>query len=185
MGEFCPTWVFYSGRRLGPSSERIENQYLDGYIKRISRLSGVTPYDVNIPGDQREPFTAKCECGKTVTGQWESEKGVDASLITHLFDTADAWDEAALLSGDADFTPAVHALRRRGKIISGAGFAGASECLVREFYTFHDLSSEILRSDFAAYLLFGEGQLITRWLTDDVVPKEVKDNATTITLKCG
>jgi uncharacterized LabA/DUF88 family protein len=158
---------------------------LDGYIKRISRLSGVTPYDVNIPGDQREPFTAKCECGKTVTGQWESEKGVDASLITHLFDTADAWDEAALLSGDADFTPAVHALRRRGKIISGAGFAGASECLVREFYTFHDLSSEILRSDFAAYLLFGEGQLITRWLTDDVVPKEVKDNATTITLKCG
>ena len=30
-GELCPTWVFYSGRRFGPSSERIENQILEAY----------------------------------------------------------------------------------------------------------------------------------------------------------
>jgi uncharacterized LabA/DUF88 family protein len=185
MGEFCPTWVFYSARRLGPSSERIENQYLDAYIKRISRLSTVTPYNVNIPGDQREPFTATCECGKVVTGHWESEKGVDASLITHLFDTADSWDEAVLISGDADFAPAVRALRRRGKIISGAGFSGASESLVREFYTFHDLSKDILGSDFAAYLLFGRGQLITRWLADDLPSRDADSAAASVTLKCG
>jgi hypothetical protein len=183
-GECCPTWVFYSGRRFGPSSERIEGQHLDEYIKRISRLTSVTPYDVNIPGDQREAFTVKCECGKTVAAQWESEKGVDASLIVHLFDTADSWDEAVLLSGDADFAPAVRALRRRGKIVSGAGFATASECLVREFYGFQDLSAEILRSDFAAYLLFGRGQLIARWLSDEIVSQEAADCATSINLKC-
>ena len=81
---------------------RIEGDHLSAYIKRISRLNSVTPYDVNIPGEQREPFMTKCDCGKTVTGQWESEKGVDASLITHLFDTADSWDEAVLISGDVD-----------------------------------------------------------------------------------
>jgi hypothetical protein len=183
-GEFCPTWVFYSGRRFGPSSERIEGQHLDEYIKRISRLTSVTPYDVNIPGDQREAFMVKCECGKTIPGQWESEKGVDASLIVHLFDTADSWDEAVLLSGDADFAPAVRALRRQGKIVSGAGFANVSECLVRELYGFQDLSSEILRSDLAAYLLFGKGQLITRWMKDDIVPQEAVDAATNIKFTC-
>jgi hypothetical protein len=185
MGELCPTWIFYSGRRLGPGSERIEGQYLSDYIKRISRLRGVTPYDVNIPGEQREPFTTTCECGKKVTAQWESEKGVDASLITHLFDTADTWDEAVLLSGDADFTPAVHALRRRGKLISGAGFSSASEGLVREFYTFHDLSSEILAADFASYLLFGRGQLVMRWLGDDMVPQDAEERAESVKLNCS
>jgi hypothetical protein len=184
-GEFCPTWVFYSGRRFGPSSERVESQHLEEYIKRISRLASVTPYDVNIPGDQREAFTIKCECGKTVPGQWESEKGVDASLIVHLFDTSDAWDEAVLLSGDADFTPAVHSLRRRGKLISGAGFSGASECLVREFYRFEDLAKEVLRADFAAYLIFGKGQLITKWLTEEVPAKDVKNGLTTVNLACS
>jgi uncharacterized LabA/DUF88 family protein len=183
-GEFCPTWVFYSGRRFGPSSERIENQLLEAYIKRISRLTSVTPYDVNIPGEQRESFTVKCECGKTVPGQWESEKGVDASLIVHLFDTANSWEEAVLLSGDADFTPAVRALRRQGKIVSGAGFSNASECLVREFYSFEDLSSQILRSDFAAYLLFGNEKLITRWMTDKIAPEDVKDKLTNVKLTC-
>lgn len=184
-GEFSPTWVFYSGRRFGPSSERIEGERLEQYIKRINRLTGVTPYDANIPGEQREPFTTKCDCGKMVSGQWESEKGVDTSLIVHLFDTADSWDEAVLLSGDADFTPAVRALRRRGKIISGAGFADAAECLVREFYRFEDLAKGLLRNDFAAYLMFGEEGIIWKWLNDEILPQEVKDEQSSVELSCA
>lgn len=185
-GEPCPVWVFYSGRRIGPSAERIEDKYLEEYIKRITRLPGVTAYDVNIPGKQREAFIVTCDkCGTTAPGQWESEKGVDASLIVHLFDTADSWDEAVLLSGDADFTPAVRALRRRGKLISGAGFSSAAECLVREFYSFEDLANGVLRHDFAAYLLFGKGRLISKWMTDAVTAEEVKSNLAKVTFSCS
>lgn len=184
-GQTCPTWVFYSGRRIGPSSERIEGQRLEEFIKRTNRLPSVTAYDVNIPGDQREPFTTKCECGKMVTGQWESEKGVDASLIVHLFDTADSWDEAILLSGDADFTPVVRSLRRRGKLVRGAGFAGASESLIREFYSFEDLSSSLVRNDFAAYLILGHQGLLDQWMAIEVPPTEVTSDRKVCTIECS
>lgn len=184
-GQTCPTWVFYSGRRIGPSSERIEGQHLEDFIKRTNRLPSVTAYDVNIPGDQREPFTTKCECGKTVTGLWESEKGVDASLIVHLFDTAESWEEAILLSGDADFTPAVRSLRRRGKIVSGAGFAAASESLIREFYRFENLAESLLKDDFAAFLLFGPGKLVDQWMSASVTVDELLPKVGTAEINCG
>ena len=110
---------------------------------------------------------------------------MDTSLIVHLFGTADSWDEAVLLSGDADFTPAVRALRRRGKIISGAGFADAAECLVREFYRFEDLAMGLLRSDFAAYLMFGHGGTIMKWMDDEILPQEVKNELSSVELYCA
>lgn len=164
VGEIVPVWVFYSGRRLGSKSERVENAYLAQYIERINRLEGVTAYNVEIPGEQREPVTFKCtKCNELNSAIWESEKGVDAALSVHLFDTADAWDHAILFSGDADFTPAVRSLRRKGKIISGAGIS-ASHALVRELYNFVDLRNTYLRSDYAAYKIFGQDGLIENWL---------------------
>src|ERR1043166_8056805 len=78
----APTWVFYSGRRLGSKSERVQNEYLEKYVARINLLPGVTAFDVNIPGEQREAAFAECEkCKSRVPIQWESEKGIDASLI--------------------------------------------------------------------------------------------------------
>lgn len=176
-GSAAPTWVFYSGQRLGAKSERVDGQHLTNYIKRLSRQPSVTPCDVNIPGDQREVMHIPCEsCGKQTQAQWISEKGIDTSLIVHLFDTADSWDEAFLLSGDADFVPAVRALRRKGKLISGAGFSNTSEALIREFYAFEDLSQDLLREDFVLYLLFREGGLIEKWLEDDVPSTHVIQN---------
>lgn len=180
----CPVWVFYSGRRIGNRSERIENQFLLDYIKRINRLPGVTASDVNIPGSQREPVSAKCEkCGETLSGTWESEKGVDASLIVHMFDTCSYWDRAVLISGDADYTPAVRSFRRNGKVISGAGFSATSESLIREFFDFRDLGQDIIRDDFAAYLLFGKQQLVEKWLTDSVSDGDALSTDKAVTLK--
>src|SRR5437660_7314855 len=72
-GDAVPTWVFYSGRRFGPSSNRIQEAVLEKYIKRINRLPGVTAWDVEIPGTQREPISYNCEkCSHTGTAQMES-----------------------------------------------------------------------------------------------------------------
>ena len=161
-------WVFHSGRRFGRKPNRIEGKYLENFIRRVNSLRGVTARDVNIPGEQREPVRYECEqCGYTNVAQWESEKGIDASLTVHLFDTMDSWHVAYLLSGDADFVPAVASLRRRGKIIIGAGFLNAASALVRECYDYIDLS-EFLRADVAAYRVFMKDGVINSWLFSDV-----------------
>ena len=57
-------WIFFSGDRVGPSSDRLTGKVLQEYIRRINALQGVTARDVNIPGEQREPISYKCEkCG--------------------------------------------------------------------------------------------------------------------------
>src|SRR5262249_13930667 len=96
--------------------------------------------------------------------EWTSEKGVDASLIVHLFDTMDSWDVAHLLSGDADFIPAVASRRRRGKIVVGAGFPGASSALIRECYSYINLVDIFVREDVALYALFNANGVLAQWL---------------------
>jgi hypothetical protein len=167
-GEGVPCWVFYSGRRLGSKSERVDSTHLNKYIERINQLPGVTAIDVEIPGEQRETAFVECkECRTNQPVQWVSEKGVDASLIVHLFDTKESWDHAYLLSGDADFTPAVRSLRRRGKMITAAGFEGASRALLREVFDFVNLEEYVMH-DLAAYHLFRENGIVERWLSDPV-----------------
>jgi uncharacterized LabA/DUF88 family protein len=173
----CPSysgvWVFYSGERIGPSSERIEGEYLRNYIRRINSQEGVTARNVNIPGEQREPISIQCPiCGEATNAEHRSEKGIDASLTVHLFDTMDSWDTAYLLSADADFVPAVTSLRRRGKTIVAAGFPdSASEALVRECYFYGDLSTLFIRQDFALYCIFREEGIAHRWLSDEIQPE--------------
>jgi hypothetical protein len=129
----------------------------------------VTAYDVDIEGSQREHARYKCEkCQHEGQAQWESEKGIDASLTVHLFDTADSWDLAYVLSGDADFVPAVRSLRRRGKIVAGAGFSDRSSALVRECYHYVELSSVFFKHDLLAHELFREDGVCHFWLDDDV-----------------
>jgi len=170
-GIISPTWVFYSGRRFGPSGYRIQDDLLNNYIKRINSLRGVTARDVNIPGNQREPASYNCDkCHHEGIAEWESEKGIDASLTVHLFDTMDTWDIAFLLSGDADFVPAVASLRRRGKIVVGAGFSDVSPALVRECYDYLELLQSFLVDDVIAYMLFKRDGIIYKWLTEPILP---------------
>jgi hypothetical protein len=82
----------------------------------------------------------------------------------------DSWDIAYLVSGDADYVPAVASLRRRGKIVNGVGFSrGCAPALVRECYDYVDLCS-ILLDDIAAYTIFKEDGVAQKWLTDEVPP---------------
>lgn len=172
--EYSNTWVFYSGNRLGPSGNRIEGRYLNEYVERINSLTGVTARNVNIPGEQREPASYICsQCGHEGTAQWESEKGIDSSLTVYLFDTMDSWQRAYLISGDADFVPAVQSLRRRGKIVIGAGFSNASPALKRECYDYIDLSELLFQYDVAAYGVFCRNGILEQWLTNDSSP--IKD----------
>jgi len=60
------------------------------------------------------------ECGNCNHKEWiDIEKGVDASLSTDLlwYALQNAYDKAILLSGDADFLPAVKRVRLLGKNI--------------------------------------------------------------------
>lgn len=151
-------WVFYSGGKLGPSKARIDGGYLTDYISRINRLVGVTARNVNIPGEQREPIKYHCEkCDFEGQAEWVSEKGIDSTLTVSMFDTMNSWDIAYLLSGDADFVPAVAALRRKGKMVIGIGFEDASNALVRECYNYIDTWNSILVQDYAVYTIFQDG----------------------------
>jgi uncharacterized LabA/DUF88 family protein len=168
---YAGIWIFYSGERIGPSSERIDGKYLQDYISKINSVQGVTARNVNIPGEQREPLRYKCEnCGREGTTQAISEKGIDASLTVHMFDTIDSWDTAYLFSGDADFVPAVESLRRRGKIVIGVGFHDASPALVRECYDYIFLEDTFIRQDLLLYLVFRKGGIAEKWLIDEVKP---------------
>jgi hypothetical protein len=160
-------WIFYSGGRLGPPEARIDGVHLNNFVNRVNSLEGVTARDVNIPGEQREALEIRCEkCGHETVTMWKSEKGIDASLTVHLFDTMDSWSTAYLLSGDADFVPVVASLRRRGKVVIGAGFPNASSALVRECYSYVDLAEAFFKEDLVAYLLFKVDGLLKKWFTE-------------------
>lgn len=166
---FSGIWVFYSGERLGPSSERLAGKFLIDYIRRINALEGVTARDANIGGEQREPVSYKCDnCQYEGVAEHISEKGVDASLTVHLFDTMVSWDTAFLLSGDADFVPAVASLRRRGKIVIGVGFADAAPALIQECYHYVNIGEVFLREDVFLYSLFKKDGVCQKWLTGEV-----------------
>lgn len=182
--KYSGIWVFYSGERIGPSNERIVGDLLQKYIKRINSLEGVTAKDVNIPGEQREPIKVKCNnCGHENVSEFISEKGVDASITVHLFDTMDSWDTAFLLSGDADFVPAVASLRRRGKIVRGVGFHDASFALVRECYDYINIVDTYLKQDYLIYSLFKEYGIIQNWLNSAIVLTEQNNESKEVYLE--
>jgi hypothetical protein len=182
-GAFSGIWVFYSGERIGPSNERLTGKHLKQYIDRINSLKGVTARDVNVPGEQRQPLRVQCnkcgaekpvcgECQAEITPEWISEKGVDTSLSAQMFDTMDSWDTAFLLSGDADFVPVIACLRRRGKIVIGAGFSARAAALARECYDYRYLRDVFLREDVAAYAVFREKGVADQWLAEEVRPRD-------------
>ena len=163
-------------KNLVPKGAKITNQYMNQLISRINQQKGVTAYNVNISGEQREPFKSKCEnCGNETDTIWKSEKGIDSSLIVHLFDTMESWNVAYLLSGDADFVPAVKSLRRRGKIVNGAGFtANASSALIRECFDYINLE-DFFSLDLAIYNLFRKEGLISKFFTESIPKNSLMD----------
>ena len=169
------TWIFYSLRAMGPRALRIEKEELEAFIERQDCIEGVSSLEVGIRGKQNESYRPSCEkcgdeverckCGGKIITRFESEKGIDSSLITHLFETIDSWATATILSQDSDYSPAVRALRRKGKIVYGAGFSKrASGALIRECYGYKDVLKEYLLADLELFSVFQKDGSLSKFV---------------------
>ncbi len=160
------TWIYYSDRMMGRAAARISREELIEFTKRHNRLSGTSAIDVGIPGKQGESFKFTCsKCGEINATQSQSEKGIDSSLITHLFDTMDHWKTATIVSQDADYAPAVNALRKRGKLVYGAGFIDrAAESLITECFGYKDVKGGYIERDMCLFLLFQKGGSLSTFI---------------------
>jgi uncharacterized LabA/DUF88 family protein len=58
------------------------------------------------------------------TKQFGVEKGVDTQLATDMIVLADIYDAAIILSGDADYLPAVAAVKAKGRLVYSVSFLG-------------------------------------------------------------
>jgi hypothetical protein len=158
-GSSIGTWVFYSDRAMGRGAARLSAEELREFVKRHNRITGISAMPVDIPGEQGESFKFAClKCGAENETQTLSEKGIDSTLITHLFDTMEHWRTATIVSQDVDYCPAVRALRKRGKLVYGAGFVKrAGDALIRECFGYIDVMDVYIRGDLDLFLLFRRG----------------------------
>ncbi len=79
-----------------------------------------------------------------------AEKGVDAALVTDLLSLAwqRAYDVAVLVSGDADYIPAVEYVQSQGLKVVNAAWASKGHELRRECwgsFTLDDLITDLSR----------------------------------------
>jgi uncharacterized LabA/DUF88 family protein len=160
------TWVFYSDRAMGRGAARLTPEELREFVKRHNRITGVSAKVADIPGEQGETFRFTCsECGAENDAQTHSEKGIDSTLITHLFETMDYWITATIVSQDVDYCPAVRALRKKGKLVYGAGFIKrAGEALITECFGYMDVMDEYIRGDLDLFLLFRRGGRLSQFI---------------------
>jgi len=88
--------------------------------------------------------TGTCpSCGQPLV--WSAEKGVEAALITDLYElsAADALDVAVLVSSDSDFVFPVAGLQGRGIKVVNAAWRGAGQELARASWATLDLDALI------------------------------------------
>jgi len=88
--------------------------------------------------------TGTCpSCGQPLV--WSAEKGVEAALITDLyeFSAGDALDVAVLVSSDSDFVFPVVGLQGRGVKVVNAAWRGAGQELARASWATLDLDELI------------------------------------------
>lgn len=145
--------VFHSDKPLGRSSSRLTAEQTSAFWGRQSLSDGTSTVLVTVPGHQPERMAASCpKCAHDVTVESKSEKGVDTSMVTYLFETSDHWRDLVLFTNDADFVPPVQALRRRGKrvFVAAIDTAGTS-ALKRSAQRFIPIPTQFLASDLAVF----------------------------------
>lgn len=141
-----------SPKGLGRSKTRIED--VDAFWARQASAIGCRDVNVRLTGTERE---VSCqECGHLV--EPPGEKGVDAMVITTLFERMASWNRALLAASDSDYSPVIESLHRLGKPISVLGrFAGPKAALVRQSHEFVQLPEQWLATDVEAYRWFRPG----------------------------
>lgn len=95
---------YYSGARFLPEEHKLTQEEMDRFLSRQKEETGVRLHEVALP---------------TRNGK---EKGVDASVVTRLFEMKEVCETLVLVSSDTDYVPALETLSRIGRFAVTAGF---------------------------------------------------------------
>ncbi|MBI5474792.1 MAG: NYN domain-containing protein [Ignavibacteriae bacterium] len=129
-----------SDRRLSAFLETMDT--FQGYKVNVKKRKPAKPVRCNNEGCRQE--ISNCpHCNKPLVRT--AEKGVDTTIAIELFELAldDVYDRAILVSGDADFVPAIEYIQKRGKYIIHAGWRDQSFA-VRKACWSHFMIEDIL-----------------------------------------
>jgi len=150
--------VFHSDKAIGRGAAKLSGIELDQFWSRQSSADSTSTVLVTVPGYQPEKSVRCPSCEKDVVVEARSEKGVDTSMVTYLYESVERWERAVLFTNDADFVPPILALRRRGKrVFVAAADATASAALKRASQTFFPLRPSVVATDFAMYEMLRPG----------------------------
>ncbi len=150
--------VEYSGTHLYASinPQNPKDKYLKGFLNNLNMCEG---YKVIVKErkSSKPIFCNKCNhdilncptCNEKLTRT--IEKGVDTTIAIELFQFAvdNLYDTAILISGDADFIPAIDYIQQKGKKIIHAGWKDIAynismTCWSRIY--FEDIMVDLLQS---------------------------------------
>lgn len=94
-----------------------------------------------------------------------AEKGIDTSIVVHLYETLNRWDTAVLFTNDSDFVPVVWALRKQGKrVFCSAPISEAKTPLVQASQHFFAWDELFLMTDFQLYKMLHSTSDVSRFL---------------------
>ena len=170
--------VFHSDKPVGRSSVRLVQPEADTFWGRQAQGRGISTVQVTVPGYQPERSDGVCPtCSTSVSLELKTEKGLDTSMVTYLFEAAEQWQEAVLFTNDADFVPPILALRRRGKrvFVAAVDTAGTG-ALKRACQTFLPIPADFLAHDIALFNFLQPGskldEVLAKFQRD--VPEEIR-----------
>jgi uncharacterized LabA/DUF88 family protein len=130
------------------------DQVTEGPLKAwlMNTIDRMPSYRVTVRERRAQPKTIHCrhcgaefdhcpQCGQRYTPK--TEKGVDAAIVTDLLSLAfrGSYDLAILVTGDADFIPAVKYLQSTGSRVINAGWGGHGHDLKRACWASFDLDA--------------------------------------------
>lgn len=163
------TVIVHSNRQLGKDTFKLEaGAAVSAFWGRQAALPNTSSLVVDVPGDQQEQYPFKCDgCGTENRAKSSGEKGVDSTMIVYMFETSHQWQSVCLFSRDADFVPAVWALRRRGKrVLVAAEPQDSMTGLGRASQSFLTLALDYVLEDFGSFELLRKDGILDQWFAE-------------------
>ncbi len=148
---YAGTHVYASINPRNPNDRKLNSflQQMDmfpGYKVNVKERKPAKPIRCTSEGCRKE-ITHCPHCTKELIRT--VEKGVDTMIAIELFHFAldNVYDKAILISGDADFVPAIEYIHRRGNHIIHAGFRNQAFAIKKACWAhidFEDIMAELL-----------------------------------------
>lgn len=150
-GVYMGTHVYASVDAARPADQRLRGflQVMDGFPGYKVLVKDRKPKGVlRCPNDECKQQITHCpHCSEAIRGT--VEKGIDTAIVVDLIQHAadKTYDRAVLVSGDADFVPAVEFIQRSGTQVIHAHFRNQANQLMNACWDhifFDDLMEELL-----------------------------------------